>query len=96
MKKTSPTSTKRALLPSLGRQDDTVRSLPLDPEAQSKVTAGPASNRALQQMAEVMPDLFGQLQMPVLMASSQRNNKQRYFFLACHSPETLFNKYVLG
>lgn len=56
----------------------------------------PALNQTLRQMAKVMPDLSVQLQMPVLMASGQKDNKQRYFFLACHPPETLCNKRVLG
>lgn len=55
----------------------------------------PALNRALWQMAEVLPDLSVQLQMPVLMAGSQKDNKQHYFFLACHPPEILFSKHVL-
>lgn len=92
-------STKHQPVSSLRPQDsDRLHPLRFHPEAQGKVKLRLASalNQALQQMAKVTPDLFIQLQMPVFMASSQKDNKQHYFFLACQSPETLFNKHVLG
>lgn len=80
------------------RLQDRVQPLPLHTEAQGKVKLRLASvlNLALQQMAKVLLDLSAQFQMPVFMASSQEDNHQHYFFLACHSPETLLNKHLLG
>lgn len=82
-------STNHNLLLGL-RDSDRAHPPPFHAEARGKVKLRLASalNQALQQMARVTPDLSTQLQMPVFMASSQKDNTQCYFFLACRSPET--------